>query len=265
LGEVFAGSGTGFAVAKDLGIKYVGVDLNPTPVRPGIISADALMDDVPDEFRNTDMVFMHPPYPEIGIKYAGSMYQCDASLKPKDIGQMSWEDGMKAINQIIMKYYSALDTGSRMAVLSGDVRRRGRFRSMLLDMVQPGELEQVIIKMQHNCVSNGRSYQHKNFVPLVHENILVLKKPIPFMMDFCLPVHYKLDLRDSKTPTWTDIVAAAMRSLGGSAELERVYAAIDGHKRCQRNQNWQAKVRQVLNQHPKLFRSERRGVWALVS
>lgn len=41
IAELFAGSGTGYDVAKDMGIQYVGADLNPTPVRPGIIQVDA--------------------------------------------------------------------------------------------------------------------------------------------------------------------------------------------------------------------------------
>lgn len=36
MAELFAGSGTGYDVAKDMGIAYSGADLNPIPVRPGI-------------------------------------------------------------------------------------------------------------------------------------------------------------------------------------------------------------------------------------
>ena len=68
LAELFAGSGTGYDVAKDMGIDYTGADLNPTPVRPGILQVDAFRDDVPEAFYGADMVFMHPPYgAEIGI------------------------------------------------------------------------------------------------------------------------------------------------------------------------------------------------------
>lgn len=35
MAELFSGSGTGYDVAKDMGIDYVGADLNPNPVRPG--------------------------------------------------------------------------------------------------------------------------------------------------------------------------------------------------------------------------------------
>lgn len=74
LAELFAGSGTGSDVAKDMRIDYVGADLNPNPVRNNILSIDAIKDDVPEEFLGADMLFMHPPYGlEIGIPYAGSI------------------------------------------------------------------------------------------------------------------------------------------------------------------------------------------------
>ena len=61
LAELFAGGGTGSDVAKDMGIFYVGADLNPNPVRNDIISCDAIKDEVPEEFLGADMLFMHPP------------------------------------------------------------------------------------------------------------------------------------------------------------------------------------------------------------
>lgn len=40
MAELFAGSGTGYDVAKDMGIAYSGADLNPIPVRPGILQTN---------------------------------------------------------------------------------------------------------------------------------------------------------------------------------------------------------------------------------
>lgn len=264
--EVFAGSGTGYDVCKDMGIRYTGVDLNPTPVRPDILSLDALLDNVPDQIYGTDMVFMHPPYPEIGITYAGNMYpDPEGVLSTHDIGQMSWEKGMDNLNKVVIRYFEAMDKGARMSILMGDVRRKGKCRSMLNDIVKPGELEQVIIKMQHNCVSNGRRYTSKNFVPLVHEYLLVVKKPSPVILDFKLPRAYRMDIRDCKNATWFDVVKGVLQSFGHKVRLDEVYAAIEGHKKCLTNANWKAKVRQVLNQHRDVFCSSERGVWGLVA
>ena len=111
-----------------------------------------------------------------------------------------------------MKYYASMMNGGTMAILMGDVRRNG-FHSMLTDIVKPGQLEQVIIKMQHNTVSEQQNinYSSKNFVPLVHEYIMVLKKIMPYMIEFQLPTKYELDIRDSQTATWRDVVWAVLQ------------------------------------------------------
>ena len=67
--------------------------------------------------------------------------------------------------------------------------------------------------MQHNTVSEQQNinYSSKNFVPLVHEYIMVLKKIMPYMIEFQLPTKYELDIRDSQTATWRDVVWAVLQ------------------------------------------------------
>lgn len=264
--ELFAGSGTGYDVCRDMGIPYFGADLNPTPIRPGIACVDAFVDEVPEEFSVADFIFMHPPYgKEINIPYAGSMYQdVTGELSKRDLGQMPWTEFMRTLNSVVMKYFAAMESGGRMGILMGDVRRNGHLYSMLNDIVKPGELEQIIIKMQHNCVSNGRAYSHKKFVPLVHEYILVLKKTVPYMLDYILPYKKELDIRDSVSSTWRDVVFAAVKKLGGRAKLEDIYRELDGHQKTLKNPHWKEKIRQTLQMY-RLFYSEERGVWSLAS
>lgn len=264
--ELFAGSGTGYDVCQDMGIPYFGADLNPSPVRPGIACVDAFADEVPEAFSFADFVFMHPPYgKEINIPYAGSMYKDPTGeLSQKDLGQMPWPKFMRALNAVVMKYFASMESGARMGILMGDVRRNGRLNSMLNDIVKPGELEQIIIKMQHNCVSDGRTYSHKKFVPLVHEYILVLKKTAPYMLDFLFPFKKELDVRDSKHATWRDVVFAALQKLGGRAKLEDIYHEVDGHAKAQANPHWKDKVRQVLQMYQSFYSTER-GVWAIAA
>ena len=158
--ELFAGSGTGFDVAKDMKIGYVGADLNPTPVRPGILCVNAVTDEVPIQFTDADFLFMHPPYgAEIRIPYAGSMYpDPSGELSKCDLGQMPWETFMKTLNGIVMKYFAALQSGARMGILMGDVRRNG-LHSMLTDIVKPGGLEQVLL-----IFSIFRSHSKRNWI-----------------------------------------------------------------------------------------------------
>ncbi len=264
MAELFSGSGTGYDVAKDMGIKYVGADLNPNPVRPGILCVNAITDEVPEEFMDADMIFMHPPYgKEINIPYSGSMYpDPTGELSLSDLGQMPWKQFMNELNEIVMKYFVAMEPGAYMSVLMGDVRRNG-FHSMLADIVKPGELQQIIIKGQHNCVSDGRTYQSHNFVPIVHEYLMVLKKIAPYIVNFKYTREVEMDIRDKKCSTWKDVVAAALHKLGGNASLSAIYAEIAGHEKCNTNENWQAKIRQVLQINTKLFHHVGNGVWAV--
>ena len=270
MAELFAGSGTGSDVCKDMGIPYIGADLNPCPVRKDILTVNAVTDEVPDEFRMADMLFMHPPYSElIKIGYANQMWSDPTGeLSKFDLGQMPWQEFMKELNAIVMKYYAAMEPGSRMAILMGDVRRGG-LHSMLTDIVKPGQLEQIIIKMQHNTVSgrSGKTYGgHKNFVPLVHEYILVRKKLQAYMIDFQLPQNYRVDIRDSKTATWKDVVCAVMNKFG-TANLETIYLEIATYKKAKDNPHYKEKVRQILQQLAKsgVTRPVSRGVWAMAA
>ena len=263
MAELFAGSGTGSDVCKDMGITYIGADLNPSPVRSNIIVCDAIKDAVPDEFYGADFLFMHPPYgAEIRIPYAGSMWKDPTgNLSKKDLGQMPWDTFMKELNSVVMKYYSAMDYGSRMGILMGDVRRNG-LHSMLTDIVKPGELDQIIIKMQHNTVSgrSGNSYGgHKSFVPLVHEYLMVLKKNSLMGIKYQLPVKREKDIRDMSLPRWKDVVYACMKE-GGAKSLSEIYQMVDGHERTKSNPHWKEKVRQTLQKYD-VFRNVELGVW----
>ena len=233
---------------------------------------------------------MHPPYgSEIGIPYAGAEWGAEKKWtkvngrnkctiidhtdeliprmgydpKDYDLGRMEWNKFIKTLNAIIMKYYSAMENGAMMGILMGDVRRNGKFHSMLTDVVKPGQLEQIIIKMQHNTVSERQNiqYAHKNFVPLIHEYVMVLKKIAPYIIDFSLPTKYEGDIRDSSSATWRDVVVAVMNKLGGKANLDAIYNEVEGHKKCQSNVHWKEKVRQTLQQYT-IFKNLERGVWA---
>lgn len=263
LAELFAGSGTGSDVARDLGISYIGADLNPNPVRGNILTVDAIYDDVPDEFRDADFLFMHPPYgAEIKIPYAGSMWKDPTGeLSKKDLGQMKWDTFMAELNKVVMKYYSSMAYGSRMGILMGDVRRHG-LHSMLTDIVKPGELDQIIIKMQHNTCSerSGTSYSTKSFVPLVHEYLLVFKKNGLMAIRYQIPVKRERDVRDMNSPSWRDVVYACLKEKG-SKSLSEIYQMIDGHEKAKKNPHWKEKVRQVL-QVNSCFRNVALGVWS---
>ncbi|UUZ66260.1 hypothetical protein LP417_35175 (plasmid) [Polaromonas sp. P1-6] len=67
------------------------------------------------------------------------------------------------------------------------------------------------------------------------------------------------------TGTWKTIVRSVLMALGGSSKLDAIYEklASAAPERLSANPHWREKVRQVLNSHAGLFKSEQRGVWAL--
>ena len=82
-----------------------------------------------------------------------------------------------------------------MAVLVGDIKKKGRLLSMLFELTKPGTLENVIIKAQHNCVSERRNYSGR-FIPIVHEYVLLIKKDTPLVYPLLMTRRLEGDIRD---------------------------------------------------------------------
>ena len=249
--EIFAGSGTTSDVCKDLGISYTGIDLNPNPVRNDIVSMDILDENknLPDGFYNADMLFLHPPYPGINkVRYSNAMWKdTEGNLAARDIQNMPFEEGMKAVNKAILRGYCALPKGAFEVILVGEIRANGEYHSMFRSLALPGEFYQTYIKMQHNTVSGRCSYGSSMRSLTGQEMIAVIRKPSGYEIAYVIPRTVKSDIRDCQMPTWKDIVISVMRELG-NANLESIYKAIDGHKKTLNSNTWTAKVRQTLQQ-----------------
>lgn len=275
--EIFAGSGTTSDVCHCLGLPYTGIDLNPSPTRNNIISMDILdySIDLPDGFYTADLQILHPPYPSInGIHYSDCMWQNTKGASEHDIQEMDWEKGMNAVNKAVMRGFSSMPKGSYQAIIVGDVRRKtngkSTFKSMLADLCIPGELEQILVKMQHNTVSSRNCYsKQRTFFLIEHEFIVVIKKPSGYEIAYVMPQRCTSDIRDSIfTATWKDVVFTVLTSIGHEASLAQIYAEIDGHKKTRKNpNNWKAKVRQVLQQlgSAGLAVNTKRGYWAIAT
>lgn len=246
--EVFSGGGTGQDVAKELGIKNsVHLDLNT--------GWNALKDEIP---YGSDFVFSHPPYWDI-IRYEFQRKSYD----PDDLSNvMSYAEFIEKLDQVNAKIYQSLLNGGRHAFLVGDVRRKGKYYSIIKDMTWFGDLESHIIKAQHNCLSSNKQYSNNNFVPIVHEHLLVFKKNQVWAVELKKTVTRTFDLRQFNNITWRDLIQGAMEWLGGKANLEQIYQLIEGSKKVLNNKHWKEKIRQTLQLHDN-FVAVDRGVWGL--
>lgn len=256
--DYMCGSNTTGDAARSMGITSHTYDLHS--------GFDLLHCDISER---PQFIFWHPPYWDI-IKYSDVMYRASEvqsryGYDPRryDLSRIpTWEQFVQAMNYCMMKQFCSLEAGGRMAVLVGDIKKKGKLLSMLFELIKPGTVENVIIKAQHNCVSDGRSYSGR-FIPIVHEYVLLLRKDQPLVCPLLMTYRVEGDIRDMPGATWRDIIADAMDSLHGPAPLEQIYGKVGRYKRAQQQAHWKDKVRQTLQYHPNVFYSPQRGIWAL--
>lgn len=232
--DPMTGSGTTKDVCRELGIENLCLDLNP--VWGGF---DALNDEIPE---SSDFIFWHPPYHDI-IKYSGVMY---GQADPRDLSRCkNYQEFIKKLDKIQAKLITSLRKNGRIAILVGDLKKKGLLLSMQRDMSWFGFPENIVIKAQHNCWSDNQSYNGR-FIPIQHEYLLIFKRSDCYVLPAKVTKQVQIDLRQSTKITWRDVVLAALESLGGQATLSQLYKEIDGHKKTKTNNAWKEKIRQVV-------------------
>lgn len=264
--DYMVGSGTTKDVCVERGVDGVWTDL-----RYGfnVLKEDCEIPDRPE------VIFWHPPYSAmIGIPYAGKewddkkfMEKFGYDPKPYDLGRMDWEQFVKALNFCMLKMFSALQSGGRMGILMGDIRRKGVYKSMLLELARPGEVDALIIKNQCNTMSGNKVYSNMNFVPIDQEYFLILKKAAAYILDFTFAKKVKLDIRDSKDATWKDVVLSVLETIGSEVSLTVIYSELEGHKKCESNAHWKDKVRQTLQvlRDTGMAKNTATGTWVIAA
>lgn len=167
--ECFAGSGTGYDVAKELGYNNsIHLDLNEKFGR-----FNMLTDELP---RNADLIFSHPPYWNI-IKYSGKNNVWGEEVHRDDLSHiLKYEDFIYKLNLINKKIFDSLSINGRHAILIGDIRKNGKYYSIIKDMNWYGQLDSHMIKIQYSTQSQQKRYHSDKFIPIAHEHLLVFKK-----------------------------------------------------------------------------------------
>ncbi|HZH61499.1 MAG TPA: hypothetical protein VEY70_18410 [Metabacillus sp.] len=244
--EVFSGGGTGIDVARDLGyMNSVHLDLNN--------GWNALMDDIPT---GSDFVFSHPPYWDI------ISYQQYNGNHPDDLSiSMSYEEFIQKLDKVNAKIYQSLVNQGRHAFLIGDIRKKGKYYSIIKDMSWFGDLEIHLIKQQYNTMSERKNYNGK-FIPIAHEHLLIFRKNQVWAVPIKMTGTKVFDLRAFEGMTWRDLIQGALEYLGGQSDLQSIYEVIQESKKAQKNRHWKEKVRQTLQLHEN-FISVERGIWKL--
>ena len=257
--DYMCGSGTTKAAAEKMGIRSHLYDLHS--------GFDIMNCEIKER---PEFIFWHPPYWDI-IKYSDVMYKArDVEERygydPRkfDLSRIqNWDQFVESMNYAMMKQFTALEKGGRMAVLMGDIKKKGKLYSMISEIIKPGALENIIIKTQHNCFSDNVQYNGK-FIPILHEYVLIVRKDNPLLIPIIQVKKKDVDIRDMEGASWRDIVAAVLEQHDDAVSLESLYQEIEPYKKTKTNQWWKEKIRQTLQINPKYFLRTGRGMWKLV-
>jgi hypothetical protein len=119
-----------------------------------------------------DLVWVHPPYWNI-IRYGNHR---------DDLSSFSdYPLFRDALRLCLVRCYAAVNPGGRLAILVGDVRRRGTYVPIVRDVLnwegELGQLRSVIIKVQHRCRSDSVRYAAMEDPKILHEYCVIFKRP----------------------------------------------------------------------------------------
>ena len=256
--DYMCGSGTTKTAADNCKIKSNIYDLHS--------GFDILSCDISER---PEFVFWHPPYWDI-IVYSDVMYKASDVMSKfgydpikHDLSRIQdWDKFVEVMNYAMMKQYSALQKGGRMAVLMGDIKKKGKLYSMISEIIKPGTLENIIIKAQHNCFSDNISYSG-HFIPILHEYVMIVRKDNPLIFPILFSKKQNSDIRDMPGATWRDIVAAVLEEKTEAVPLSYLYEQLAEHKKAKQNKWWKEKIRQTLQYNPAYFIHTERGMWKL--
>lgn len=249
------GGGTSVDVAEEMGLRFKGTDLHQ--------GFNLLRDDF-RTFLNEDahLVWWHPPYWNM-IEYSGNQWGKTGQSDKWDMSRMDLPDFVEALELAIMNIHDACEHNGTYGILMGNLRRKGDYYNLssLVERVAPGKLIDEVIKIQHNCVSDSKTY-HGNVVRIAHEKLLVFKKNRVDSSVFFLALTNQRAINMVRT-TWK---AAVRRILQGKdvMPLGEIYRAVEPYAKSRGNDHWQAKVRQVL-QDDRFFTRVETGVYALAA
>ena len=251
------GSKTSMDVCNQLNVPYVGLDL----YNGQDFTRDSILKELP---READVCFTHPPYHDM-IVYSSKVYG-DKEIEGDTSLCVSPEEFLAKSQVMLFNQREATRDGGYFMSLIGDQRGgslgKGSFRSYQADfinMMPKAELLSVTIKLQHNCLSDKRTYSG-SFVPIMHEYLLIWKKSRKSMIQVALDIA-TLQQKAVAT-TWRSVLRIAMMNLDGYAALKSIYAEVEkvGPHLMTNTNNHQAKIRQVLQRH---YVNVERGVWAI--
>lgn len=259
--DPMVGSGTSVEVAKEMGIEAHGLDLHSgfNALRQSILEAVG---------KPADLCVSHPPYLGI-VRYSGTVWGSEPH--PDDLSHAaSIEDFMDKLQVVLLNQRHATKGGGIYGCLIGDVRSQGKYYSLQAELIARlprNELRSILIKTQHNCVSDAKQYASMRFPRILHEYLLLFETPRIESSWLGTLAQVAHEAQRRLNGTWKSVVWGALAQLGGQANLDDLYAVVadKAPERLAANTHWREKIRQTLQLHADTFGSEERGIWKLAA
>ncbi len=256
------GGGTSVEVAKELKIPAIGLDLH----NGFNLLRDSLLEHVGQP---ADMVVSHFPYHDM-IVYSGAVWGLEPH--PDDLSRCaSVKEFIEKSHLALVNQREATAPGGLYGTIIGDLRRKGAYHSFQSEFTarMPGdELKAVLIKAQHNVQSEQKNYGCMGMPKIMHEYVLLWEKPAKTQVSLLTTLAQMANQAHNRLQsTWRVVVKEALIALGGEADLSEVYAKVEGEaaSKVSRNENWKAKVRQVLVTNPSVFAQTDAGRWKVAA
>ena len=189
--DPMVGSGTSVEVAQEMGVEAHGLDLHS--------GFNILRDSIVERVgKQADLVLSHPPYGSM-ILYSGNVW---GSAHPDDLSRcVDDADFHEKLHIALLNQREATKGGGVYGTIIGDWRRQGKYTSYQAECIarMPSEeLAAVLIKAQHNTVSDSRSYAAMKMPRIMHEYIILWNTAAT---DYVVPVrHGHLDMPTEGPP-----------------------------------------------------------------
>lgn len=190
--DYFCGAGSTAVESKLLGRNFLGIDINPNAIELARINLDfgernifynsdinlRIGDARNLKFINeesVDLICAHPPYSDI-INYTHD--------NPSDLSNYKVDRFLEEMGKVAEESYRVLKNKKYCSILIGDMRKNKNviplgFRTIEKYIKAGFQIEELIIKRQHNCKTTGFWYTNSikyNFLLLAHEYLVVFKK-----------------------------------------------------------------------------------------
>lgn len=244
------GGGTSVDVAREMGLRFVGTDLHQ--------GFNLLLDDFASFLgEEAHLAWWHPPYADM-LQYSGAVW---GEPHRWDMSRMKMGEFTEALELALMNIHDAVEKGGVYGVLMGNLRREGEYYNLssLVERVAPGKLVDEIIKVQHNCVSDSRSYRGR-IIRIAHEKLLVFRKD-KSSLQFLMVQNSRANAMSGLT--WRAAVRRVLQG-GKVLHLRDINAALEPFAATRENQHWEAKIRQVV-QDERYFERVASGTYRLAA